>query len=199
MQKLIDTISNFFIQKSPLIIKWLPLVYFGFVLFVWINLDTRLGYRLSNTFGEIAVGLYVLTLIPGIAGRLGLKNSIFNVIRVYRRHLGISMYLFAFSHFFIKRFPFTFPPSFFAFEVAGMLAIFVFFLLFVTSNNFSQKLLTKNWFLLQKLTYLGMFFIFLHLAFLKVATWGTLMALVILLEVISFIYLYTQKSANKIS
>lgn len=201
MQKLIDTISNFFIQKSSLIIKWLPLVYFCFALFVWFNLNTRLGYRLSNLFGEISVGLYVLTLIPGIASRLGIKYIVINVIRIYRRHLGISMYLLAFAHFFIKKFP-NFVSDFSTipvFELMGSIALFIMFLLFLTSNNISQKVLATNWFRLQRLTYIGMFFIFLHLTLLEVGKWGILMGLVIILEVFSFIYSQIHKSTKTIS
>lgn len=185
---MIENICNLFIKVSPQLINLIKVSYLALTIFVGILLTTPYYPQVSNLFGEIAVLLYILSLVPGIVLRLGITHPIFSVIRVYRRHIGISMYLFAASHMVMKRFPtmvidFSNMPTS---ELMGTIALSVFMLLFVTSNNLSQKLLGVSWAYLQRLTYVGMFFVLLHLSINYLSKWGILMWLVVIAELVSF-------------
>lgn len=184
----IDKVCNIFIKISPQVFNLFKIAYLALIVFVGILITTPYYPLVGSLFGEIAVLLYILSLVPGIALRLGVNHSTFNVIRIYRRHIGISMYLFAFSHMTLKRSPsfivdFSTMPTY---ELMGTIALFIFMLLFLTSNNLSQKLLGVGWIYLQKLTYVGMFFVLLHLSVNYVSKWGMLMWLVIIAELFSF-------------
>lgn len=186
---MIDNICNFFIKNSPQFINLFKVGYIILILVVGTVVSTNRHMLVSSLFGEVAVLIYLLTLVPGMALRLGITHPAINVVRVYRRHLGISMYLFAFSHMFTKRYPdlavdFATVPSF---ELMGTISLFIFMVLFITSNNQSQKLLGKGWISLQKLTYLGMFFVFLHLSLLDIGKWTILMGVTILIQLYSFV------------
>lgn len=187
---MISTLISLLTQNYSTVIRYLPIAYVSFSIFVLSTLGSRLSYQISNLFGELAVIFYIVTLLPGMSRRFSLQHPIVNLLRLYRRQIGIFMYLFAFAHFFIKKYP-SFISGFSApslAELSGIVAIFIFFLLFVTSNNTSQKLLASAWFVVQKLTYVGMFFIFLHLAFAGSLFWSILMITAVFVQVASFLF-----------
>ncbi|MBI2464679.1 ferric reductase-like transmembrane domain-containing protein [Candidatus Shapirobacteria bacterium] len=195
MHKLIDYVCNLFIKNSPQFIGLIKVGYFALSLFVGIVLTSPYHARISNLFGEAAVVFYILTLIPGIAMRLGIHHSVFNLLRLYRRFIGIAMYLLVLSHVVLKKFPELIPdlsttPTF---ELMGIVSLIIFLLLFLTSNNRSQKLLGIGWVYLHKLTYIGMFFILLHLSLQGSKNWGLLMWVTIVLELVSF-YVASRRS-----
>jgi len=188
MMECVENICDFFIKKSPELITLIKLIYFIFIIFVGIILSTAEYYKWGNLFGEIAVLIYLVSLVPGIFQRFGINHSVITVVRVYRRHIGISMFLFALSHMIIKRFPvfvvdFSTIPTF---ELMGTISLMIFLLLFITSNNLSQKILGVGWVYLQKLTYVGMLFVFLHLALVGSVKWGVLLWITIVVELVSF-------------
>lgn len=196
----IDKLCDFLIRISPEIIHILMVVYLAFVVFIGILLTTPDYPKFGSLFGEAAVILYVLSLVPGIVHRFGFDYPIFNVIRVYRRHIGISMYLFAFAHMVINRFPdlvidFSSLPTY---ELMGMIALLIFLLLFITSNNLSQKILGVGWIYLQKLTYLGMFFVLLHLSINYISKWGIVMWIVVVVQLSSF-YVAARRNQKPVS
>jgi DMSO/TMAO reductase YedYZ heme-binding membrane subunit len=200
MKELVENICNFFIEKSSFFIRLIKVCYLALILFVGIVLSSPFHGKVGNFFGELSVLFYVATLLPGMAMRLGVHHTFFTLIRVYRRHIGIAMYLFALSHVVLNKFPDLIPdfsktPTF---ELMGIVAIIIFLFLFITSNNFSQKLLGIGWVYLHRLTYVGMFFILLHLSILKSSTWGVLMWVVVLFQLTSF-YIYARRQSSKTS
>jgi DMSO/TMAO reductase YedYZ heme-binding membrane subunit len=102
------------------------------------------------------------------------------------------MYLTAFTHYsFVKLIPMLsngrFIP-FFLFEIFGILALFVSFLLFATSNDISMKKLGVWWYRLHRLVYPGMIFILLHLALMRFSVWTILMITLTISFVTSTLY-----------
>jgi len=191
---LVENICNFFIEKSTFFIGLIKVCYLALILFVGIVLTSPYHGKISIFFGELSVLFYIVTLLPGMAMRLGIHHTFFTLVRVYRRYIGITMYLLALSHVVLNKFPKLIPdfsktPTF---ELMGIVSIIIFLFLFITSNNFSQKLLSIGWFYLQRLTYLGMFFVLLHLSVNYVSKWGIIMWLVIVAELFSF-YITTRR------
>lgn len=173
------------------------LVIFPISAFVFSRLNQSMllfFYGLGNTLGQFALILYVVTLLPGIADRLGIKNKILVLLKVYRREAGILMYLLALIHITLEKLLittsitelFTLLP----FEIMGVLSLLVLFFLFITSNTFSLIRLRLNWYRIHRFTYIGMLFIFLHVSLVKFSNWTILMGFVLILQLISFIIVY---------
>ena len=173
------------------------LVIFPISAFVFSRLNQSMllfFFGLGNTLGQFALILYVATLLPGIGDRLGIKNKILVLLKIYRREAGILMYLLALIHITLEKLLittsitelFTLLP----FEIMGALSLLVLFFLFITSNTFSLIRLRLNWYRIHRLTYIGMLFIFLHVSLVKFSNWTILMGFVLILQLISFIVVY---------
>lgn len=173
------------------------LVIFPISAFVFSRLNQSMllfFFGLGNTLGQFALILYVVTLLPGIGDRLGIKNKILVLLKIYRREAGILMYLLALIHVTLEKLLittsitelFTLLP----FEIMGALSLLVLFFLFITSNTFSLIRLRLNWYRIHRLTYIGMSFIFLHVSLVKFSNWTILMGFVLILQLISFIVVY---------
>lgn len=173
------------------------LVIFPISAFVFSRLNQSMllfFFGLGNTLGQFALILYVVTLLPGIGDRLGIKNKILVLLKIYRREAGILMYLLALIHVTLEKLLittsitelFTLLP----FEIMGALSLLVLFFLFITSNTFSLIRLRLNWYRIHRLTYIGMLFIFLHVSLVKFSNWTILMGFVLILQLISFIVVY---------
>ncbi|MEI6728503.1 MAG: hypothetical protein WCK98_02565 [bacterium] len=134
--------------------------------------DEFLQYKLGKLLGIVSVGVFIVTVLPGIFRRFKVKgflNQIQNLLMYNRARLGILMFVIATAHYLL-----TFlvpairigiiPPAFLTFELFGVVALFGSFPLFLTSNNFSKKLLKKNWGRLHALVYILIWAIFLHVA-----------------------------------
>lgn len=167
-------------------------------------------YELGHTLGEAAVILYVITLTPGIITRLQwfptLTQPISSIILPFRRHVGILMFLTAFVHLsFVMVFPylaqynFQLPsalPSFMLFEWMGLLAWCCLFPMWLTSNDYSQKKLGRNWKVLHRITYIALLLIFFHLA-LQQTKWMWIVAPAVVLEALSWIRQWQRDAARK--
>lgn len=167
-------------------------------------------YDIGNKLGEIAVILYVTTLAPGIITRLQwfptLTQPISSIILPFRRHVGILMFLTAFVHMsFVMLFPylgqynFQFPtalPTFLLYEWMGLIAWICLFPMWLTSNDYSQKALGRNWKVLHRITYIALLLIFLHLALQK-TNWMWIVAPAVVLEALSWIRQWQRDAAKK--
>jgi hypothetical protein len=135
-------------------------------------LDEFSQYRVGKFFGILAVGVFILTVLPGIIRRFkikGILGQLQNLLMFNRARLGVLMFVIATSHYLL-----TFlvpsirigiiPPPILTFELFGIMALFGSFPLFLTSNNFSKKLLKRNWGRLHAVVYILIWFIFLHVA-----------------------------------
>lgn len=178
MQSLVNTILTYQkLIKRVFLVFHLALVAFWF----WGNSQiasqgleaSTLVINYGKKLGLLAVSLYVLTLIPGILVRLRVMPQLSAVLMPFRRQIGVLMFICAFIHMnFTTTLPMMAsgnfdPTSLYAAPQTrfGLLAFWVLFPLFITSNDFSQKILKKRWKLLHRLTYISLFFILLHVSF----------------------------------
>lgn len=202
MEGLLDSINNFFISQRQKILFVFNVVYALIILFVGIAFGVFHShsylyayiYQIGSVCGQASLITYILTLLPGIGERFELRNRALAILRIYRRYMGILMYLFAFTHiafvkiFFLDSILGVLPQG--ASEMMGATAFIILLSLFITSNNKSLSSLRIWWYRIQRLTYLAMFFIFLHVAFIRINFWSVLVGVVVILEMVSFIVGY---------
>lgn len=150
-------------------------------------------YELGVLSGQIAVIFFILTLSPGMMRRFGVNSKIFTTLMMFRRYLGIFVYLFALMHavlvkvvFNVMQYGATFPPVM-VFEVFGIISLELLLLLFLTSNNFSVAKLGIWWKKIHALVYIIVWFIFLHIALLEFNIWALLIGITAVGELISFV------------
>src|SRR3990167_1437193 len=123
-----------------------------------------LSYDLGRKFGVASLLLLGATLTPGILKRLGIIRPLMILLNPYKRHLGISTYITALGHYLLvtllPSLAFgSFPPPLTQVSLFGLLAFLTMTPLFLTSNDYSIRLLKKNWTRLHKLVYLAALFI----------------------------------------
>jgi sulfoxide reductase heme-binding subunit YedZ len=139
--------------------------------------------KISGKLGTASLLLFSLTLLPGIIMRLKLVPKltlpIATLITPFRRHIGILMFITAFVHMsFSSTLPYialqlistgkvVLPPPFRLFEQIGLIGWMLLLPVWLTSNDFSMKKLGKWWKRLQRLTYLALWLIFIHVALQK--------------------------------
>lgn len=159
-------------------------------------------YDIGVWSGRAAVTMLAVVLIPGILGRFGIQIKVTRVITFYRRQLGITTFLLAFTHGMLVRlvarlargkFPFTAEPLF---ELFGVLALSLLFFLFVTSNDTSVKHMGPWWKRLHRLVYVIVLFILLHTALQRVSAWSVMIGTVALAEAASFLYTLPKKGGS---
>lgn len=207
-QSFIDKTFSFLVRKKNSVITVFKLSYILLFLFfslgAWIIISSPSQalwfFQTGILCGKAALLLYIITMIPGITRRFGLRNKPLSLVMIFRRYIGISMYLFAFIHFSFVRIivlllNFTLAWNFALFELFGIAAATTLFFLFITSNDLSVHKLNVWWYRLHKLTYISMFFIFLHVALQKFSVWTIMMGIIILLQAFSFVY---SRMINKI-
>ncbi len=148
-------------------------------------------YQLGVGSGKIAVILFILTLIPGMMRRFGITHKLLSLLMIFRRYIGIAMYVSALAHFgLVKVVPILslkLPFRLAFFEFWGSLALFSLFFLFITSNDFSTAKLGVWWHRTHKLIYLSMWFILLHVGLQRISLWTVLMGATVLLMMASFL------------
>lgn len=166
-------------------------------------------FKFGALLGEGALILYVITLTPGIITRLQwwptLTRPIGAIIMLFRRHFGILMFLTAFWHMTFTTFipyyavyDFNPPglPTLSQYAMMGMVAWLLLFPLWLTSNDLAQQKLGKWWKRLHKLTYISLFFIFLHVA-MQESKWMVVMGVYGILEIISWIVFWRRQKMVK--
>jgi DMSO/TMAO reductase YedYZ heme-binding membrane subunit len=188
----------FFIRQQVLL-KWLCFVGYLVLVFVWLTggwalsqqlISLSMLYEIGSKFGTLAVILYTATLIPGILKRLQVLPQFASVGRLYRRQVGITMFLSALVHYsFTTMFPFVIGgqmPVFDVAKTAGFFSLLTLLLLFVTSNDLAERGLGKIWIWLQRLTYVALILIFIHVAFMEVK-WAVVLGVTAFFEILSWV------------
>lgn len=211
MEKDLQTkIFEWFAKKSKLVIRlfWLPYIliviftfYAGYVIFGQ-NTHFDLVYSLGKLSGQAALFLLGLIVLPGILGRFRIEIKITRVITLFRRQLGITVFLLANNHYGVMRvfpkmaagLPPTAPPIY-LFETIGMLAFMIFFVMFLTSNNFSVKMLGHWWKVLHRFVYVALWALVAHTALQEVGAWTFYIGFFAMLEVVSWVYYFLNKPA----
>lgn len=202
--------ASFFIKNRGHVITVFKLLYFVFLAILLLGgrvvllgtSQVSFFSQLAVNFGRLGLVLYILTIIPGMARRFGIQHSLAKLLMVFRRYIGILMYMSVMIHYWLLRGVFMFlqgaPFQFVPFEFAGTLALFFVLPAFITSNNFSVRKLGVWWKRLQKLTYISIGFIFLHIILQEVNGWSIAIGIALGLQLASFIYqiLNKQKTVN---
>lgn len=152
--------------------------------------------------GRAAVSLLAIVLLPGILGRFGVQIKVTRVITFYRRQLGITTFLLAFSHGMLVRvirrlaageFPLAARPLF---ELFGTLALSLLFFLFITSNDVSVKRLGPWWKRLHRLVYVIVWLVLFHTILQRVSVWSMMIGVIAVLELVSLGYDYFVKRVS---
>lgn len=156
--------------------------------------------NLGRWSGQIALILYSLTLVPGMLRRFGIFPLTRSVLMIWRRYFGISMFHSAISHSLIlyiipvlvidPALLLRNPGSHALYGLGGLLFLFP---LWLTSNDWSVKTMGKLWHTIHALTYVALFFIFLHV-YLGTSGWTRLaIGIVFVLEILSWIVRWFQR------
>lgn len=206
MNGIIERIFSFLIGARKHLIYGFYGIYLLIALFLVVgsisiaSADTNLLFfsRLGVTLGKCAILVFVVTLVPGTATRLGLKHRVFSLIRIFRRYLGILMYILVFAHsWFVSIFPrlLTWPQSgtIRTFELFGTAASILLFLLFITSNDWSVSRLKVWWYRLHRLVYIIMWLVLFHVGLQRMSIWTILMGAVVTFVMASFVVGYLRK------
>jgi sulfoxide reductase heme-binding subunit YedZ len=175
------------------------LIPLGFYLFTN-NLNAYVAVaKISNKFGTIALFLFLGTLLPGILQRFKVFPLFAASIVLFRRQMGILMFLIASLHsMYISTIPAVvsgnvglefFPEN----GLAGMITLIILFPVWLTSNDISMRKLGTFWKTLQRLTYFALISIFLHVAWVETSA-AVLTVTVILLEFSSWIKVWFFKT-----
>ena len=159
-----------------------------------------LSYDLGRKFGVASLLLLGATLTPGILKRLGIIRPLMILLNPYKRHLGISTYISALGHYLLvtllPSLAFgSFPPPLTQVSLFGLLAFLTMTPLFLTSNDYSIRLLKKNWARLHKLVYLAALLILFHLIF-QFNNKAVIALTILIFEAVSYLKLWAQKPAS---
>lgn len=149
--------------------------------------------------GNIAVILFAIILIPGALQRLGVRNALMRYGIAWRRTMGIAMYFFGLMHFlflldFLPAFSDGLITSMDALTASGVTAMVLLLPVILTSNNWSVRFFKKKWKVLQRMTYLVIPLIAIHMW--QVQKWGVVVvyALVTILVIFSYFYAAAKKN-----
>lgn len=202
-------IYRFIATKTGLVKQLFFLGYVFIVLFLLLSsylISTQsvlepIIYGIGKKFGQLSLLILALIVTPGILGRFRLEIPVSRIITAYRRQLGITTFLLAFSHASIVR---ILPkllgiiPIFplLVFETLGQFALLILFFMFLTSNNFSVKKLGKNWKRLHRFVYVVLWLLVLHTGLQRISIWSVLIFGFAAVEIISSVYDYWMKQKS---
>ena len=138
----------------------------------------------------MAITLYCVTLIPGMMKRFGYQHKAISIIRIFRRYIGISVFLFAFTHASFVRLILFLPQVISlhtpAFQTFGLISLILLFFMFLTSNEFSVNKLGVWWYRLHWVTHIIMITVLLHVLLQRVSFWSVMIGIIVVLQLLSF-------------
>ena len=128
-------------------------------------------YNTALQAGTVSAYLYLCTLIPGILKRFNIFTLFRTSAMLFRRQFGILMFLLAIFH----QATLVSFPMIINFgrvrlellaqrEVYGLVAMCLLFPMWLTSNDVAVKKLGPWWNWIHRLTYIALFFIYIHVA-----------------------------------
>ena len=144
-------------------------------------------------FGRIGLLVLLIVITPGILGRFNIQIKVTRIITLYRRRLGILVFLLGFTHAHIVSLPKvagTEPNILPLFQRIGITALMILFVMFLTSNNFSVRKLGKWWKRIHRLIYVVVLLILIHTLMQRVSIWSVLAGIFFVLEISSLAYAF---------
>lgn len=159
-------------------------------------------FVVAKSLGTFSAICFCAVLIPGILRRVKIVYYPFKVVSDHimfaRAQVGLVMFFAALGHYFLRVItPLLrngiYPDVNSAF-IFGFLSLFLSFWLALTSNQFSKKLLKRNWKRLHSLVYLIVWTIFLHIVLLEISP---LSILVLLFAVAETYSLFVENVVNQ--
>lgn len=189
-------------MKSPEIIKDFKFLY-GIILGLLIvgsyyifsenSLADFFRFSLGPWLGRIAILLLGIVILPGILGRFRIEIPLTRIITLFRRQLGITVFLIALTHYeFVRgvdvlsgKIP-VLPVA--IFEFFAIFALTILFFMFLTSNNASVKKMGKWWKRLHRLVYITVWLLAFHTGLQRISIWSVYIGVFALLEVSSLLY-----------
>jgi len=200
MDALVNWTFRFVSKNRNLIVKifeasyifLVVLLFFGYRADVWGVGSFDFFYELGKKFGELSIIVFILTVIPGIARRYGISHKLIAILMIFRRYLGILTFMLVLLHSsFVWFLPsmasggYLLPGN--GFELWGFIAFVMLFLLFLTSNDFSIKILGDWWTRIHWLSYIIMWVVLLHVMMQGKFAWALLIGVTAIAEVSSFV------------
>jgi sulfoxide reductase heme-binding subunit YedZ len=169
-------------------------------------LDFLTSEFMAHHFGIYAAITFCLTLTPSIMQRINIRFPfslyIQSLLILVRRHMGILMYMFALAHGLLMG---VFPRLAFGGllqmpieEVVGLTALLLTTPLFLSANDYSVKLLGRNWKKLHRLSYVIVWVIFLHVVLVSERSVTILVSTTGILEIISWL-VFWQRQKQKLT
>lgn len=175
-------------------VLWVGIAFVGSLLIARGVFPGFLGdYRSWNALpAHIATYLFLLTIIPGVFQRMGLNHLVIRLLIAWRRTVGIAMYFFALLHllFLLDDLPWFSGGSITMLDIltaTGLFAMIVLLPVLVTSNASSIVFFKKHWKTVQRMTYVAIALIGLHLYEAGELLLAALYGLTIVLIVASFV------------
>jgi sulfoxide reductase heme-binding subunit YedZ len=186
------------IHKTQIIKVWYAglIAWFTFFL-ISLNLLTMNQWLwFGRQAATVAIVVFWLTLMPGILKRLKIAGPLLplrTLMMLYRRQMGITMYVFASTHLVWSRFWPIFILGghlwqFSTFELMGVTAFLLLTPVFITSNEWSVRTMGHWWRTVHALVYIVVWVLFLHIS-LQTTGWRSLGTLAVAsIELFSLIW-----------
>lgn len=174
------------VHKNTLIKIWYTLLVSWFVFFLFSVRSMKVQEWLAwgSFSASVSLVLFWITLLPGILKRFQIAGPFLPLrisVMLYRRQLGIGMYVLALTHYWWSRMLplmafggniWNFSP----FELMGVGAFTLLTPVFFTSNEWSVRFFGKFWHTIHALVYIVIWLLFLHVGMQGNSwqSWGTL-------------------------
>jgi len=203
----LDRFYSFLVRHREQTITVFKILYLILAAFLFIaSRSTYIGdeqaivnYERALLSGKLAIVMYIFTTLPGIFKRFGIRHKLLSLLMIYRRYIGITMYMLVLIHFWVVKgvgILFRALPLFplVLFQAMGAIAATLLLFLFITSNDFMLSKLKVWWYRIHKLTYIAVWFIFLHVALQRLSIWTVLIGLTAVAQISSHLYGRLHKS-----
>lgn len=183
--------GNIFIsQKCVSIVSYYVIPLFLLLLFYLISGNNGQLYEVSKSMGTIGILLLLGILYIKPLTRVFPKLKIFLTLLRYRRQLGVASFYILLFHglgLMIALGVFSnnqFKPQ--PFLLWGLIGLFLMFILYLTSNNFSVRLLKRNWKRLQMIAYIAALAAIIHVVLIGEMIFAILFGIYIIFKVLEW-------------